>query len=441
MTLPEDIEPPYPNRLYAWFVVFVLLLLLSSSFVDRTIISLLVGPIRADLDISDTEFSLLQGFAFALLYAVLGLPAGMVADRRSRKMIIFGGVGMWSIATVSCGLARSFWQLFASRVSVGIGEAALTPSAMSLIADYFPKDRLATALSIYQFGSFLGQGLALIIGGVVIQLVSTSGTVELFLFGLVKPWQAAFIAVGLPGLLLALLALTIREPVRRGRIVGRSGDMTLGQTLEFMGARWKIYGPLILGVALASLVNFSLAAWVPAMLMRSFGWSQSSVGQTYGTVILVAGGIGAAGGGNLADWLVKRGDVAGHVTLATIIFLLIAPFVVAAALAPSAALALVLLFCTMVLFGATPGVTSAILQVVTPNEARGKVISIHLLAGALIGAGMGPTVIAALTDTVYGGGAGVRYSIATAAAVLLPAASLLMLVVRRNYARSVPVGA
>ncbi|MGH7462539.1 MAG: MFS transporter, partial [Longimicrobiales bacterium] len=173
------------------------------SFIDRQITALLIEPIRADLRISDTQFSLIHGLAFAFFYALMGMPIARLADTRSRPVIISAGIFVWSIATATCGLTRNFWQLFAARMAVGCGEAALSPTAYSIIADSFPKSRLGLALGVYSMGSFIGAGLAFLIGGTVIELVTRIGALELPVLGTVKPWQMTFFIVGMPGVLIA----------------------------------------------------------------------------------------------------------------------------------------------------------------------------------------------------------------------------------------------
>ena len=187
-----------PSLKYAWYVVFILMLANISSFIDRQILALLVAPIKRDLHLSDTEISLLMGLSFALFYTVFGILIGHFADKYNRRNIIIAGVAVWSVMTALCGGIQNYTQFFLARVGVGVGEATLAPSAYSMITDYFPKNKLSTALSTYSMGVFLGMGLAILIGASLIGGLPTSGTVHIPIFGDIFHWQKLFIYIGLP---------------------------------------------------------------------------------------------------------------------------------------------------------------------------------------------------------------------------------------------------
>ena len=207
-------EQVHHNPVYSWYVVFVLMACYALAFVDRQILSLLVDPIKADLGINDTQFGLLQGLAFALFYTFVGLFLANLSDRKNRVKIIAVGIAFWSVMTALCGLSKTYLQLFAARTGVAAGEAALSPAAYSIIGDYFPKQKIGKAMSVYTAGVFLGSGLAFILGGYL--MVTLPATMTFPIVGVLKNWQMTFIVVGIPGLLFSLLALTIKEP-KRGR--------------------------------------------------------------------------------------------------------------------------------------------------------------------------------------------------------------------------------
>jgi len=212
---PDPAADQRPSNAYAWYVVAVLTLTYTVSFIDRQIMSLMIEPIRRDLNITDTQVSLLIGLAFAVFYTLLGIPIARLADRRSRRTIIAVGIATWCFMTAFCGLARSYAQLFLARVGVGVGEAALSPSALSIISDYFPKRTRGRAIAVYNTGISLGTGLAMIVGGALVAHVMVSPPVRLPFVGELYAWQTVFMLVGLPGLFLALLMFTVREPRRR----------------------------------------------------------------------------------------------------------------------------------------------------------------------------------------------------------------------------------
>ena len=262
-------EEPYPSESYAWYVVGVLTIVYIFSFIDRQILNLLVGPIRRDLGISDTQMSWLMGTSFAVFYTFFGIILGRLADSRSRRSLIALGFIFWSIMTAGCGLARNFTQMLLLRMGVGVGEATLSPSAYSLISDYFPKEKRATAISVYSMGIYIGSGIAFLLGGAVIGYVSTQGTIEIPIIGSIRPWQAIFLIVGMPGVLLSLLMYTVKEPIRRGvRSVqlspgtGKQSIAPLKEVLSYVRSNSKTFVCHTVGFALLSFSSYGTSAWI-----------------------------------------------------------------------------------------------------------------------------------------------------------------------------------
>lgn len=200
---------------YAWFVVTLLTTAQIVSYVDRFLPSLLIEPIKADLRLSDFQVGLLLGPAFGLFYVIAGLPLGWIADRFSRKKLLAAGIAVWCCMTAAASTARSFIPLFATRLGVGLGEATVAPCSVSLISDLFPREQRPRAVSLFMAGTFLGAGVAFLFGGLLVHKIASLPTITVPIFGEMRPWQATFLIVGLPGLLLAALMLNIREPERR----------------------------------------------------------------------------------------------------------------------------------------------------------------------------------------------------------------------------------
>ena len=269
----------------AWYMVSVLMVAYMFSFIDRSILSLLVSPIRADLQISDTQFSLLHGIAFALFYTGLGIPIARLADRYSRKHIISIGIVVWSFATAVCGLAKNFVQLFTARMMVGVGEAALSPAAYSMITDSFPKNQLGRAMAVYNTGVFFGVGLAYVIGGIVVTAVADITITGLPVIGELKGWQLTFFIVGLPGVLIALFCIMLREP-KRGYV--NDEHIPVRQILRFMRTNWSTFVTHFFGFAALTLYFNGFMAWAPALINRRFDMPTGQAGIYLGYIVLVS---------------------------------------------------------------------------------------------------------------------------------------------------------
>jgi MFS family permease len=437
-TAPQTTEQPWPDRRYAWFVVTLLVLAFTSSFIDRQIVSLLVGPIRADLGISDTQFSLLVGLAFSIFYSFCGLPIAYAADRYSRRWIITAGVFSWSIMTALCGLAGSFWQLFWARVGVGVGEATLTPSASSLISDYFPRERRGLAMAVYATGVYWGSGLALMIGGLVVRAVENAPPVVLPIVGELRAWQTVFFIVGLPGIILALLMLLIREPARRGA-APTSGEAQekLAPVLPFLRKNIFTISSIFMGFTLLGMVVIAYLTWIPAIFMRSFGWDAAQIGLAFGAIVIVFGTGGILTGGFITDWLTRKGhqDAAVRAGLyggtATIVLAAVAPLLPTPELI-MAGTALALFAST-----STQALPVVAIQFMTPNNLRARMAAIYFMVGSLLIFTGGPTTVALFTDYVFKDDTAVRYSLAAVCAIIAPIGVLLMFLALKPYRRSV----
>ncbi len=416
----------YPEPRWAWYGVGVLMVAYTFSFIDRYVIALLIEPIKQDFDLTDTQIGLLSGLAFALFYTTLGIPIGRLADRYNRRRIISAGIFAWSLMTGLCGLAQSFWQLFAARVGVGVGEAALSPAAFSLIADSFPVQRIGRALSVYSVGVYFGSGLAFIIGGAVIQLVTRAPDIVLPLVGTVRPWQLTFICVGLPGLLIALWIFTIREPGRRNLGSAPGAVMPVRDVLGFIWARRSAYGAHFVGFSLLALAFNAIVIWSPAFLGRVFNFTASEAGYALGLIILVFGSTGIIAGGWLADTLAERGRQDAMLRVGIIAAAGMTPFAIIAPLVPSAT-GVLILYCPLMFFSSFGfGAAAAALQLITPNEMRGQVSAVYLFMINLIGIGLGPFLTGRITDVVFADEQAVGLSIAIVAGCSAPVAALVL---------------
>lgn len=414
----------YPSSLSAWVTVTILMVAYVLSFIDRQILNLLVGPIRRDLDITDTQMSLLMGLSFALFYTVCGIPLGRLADTKSRRGLIAVGVLFWSAATAACGMAKLYWQFLLCRIGVGVGEAALSPAAYSLIADSFPPNRRATAMAVYGMGVYLGSGIAFLLGGLVIQFASAKGDVHLPLLGEVRPWQLIFLILGAAGVLFTLLMLAVREPARRG--VGAGVSIPLAEVGRYIRSNRRTVLCHNLGFAGLSLAGYGSAAWIPTFYIRTYGWDAGQVGIVYGSLVAVFGCLGIVFGGRLADWLAKRGNSDANMRVGLYAALGALPFVVAFPLMPDAFWSCVLMAPTVFFLSMPFGVAPAAIQEIMPNSMRGQASALYLFVITLIGLGLGPTAVALVTDFVFADDNALRYSLLIVTAIAVMSSIILL---------------
>ncbi len=440
-TAAPSIEPEsYSSPAYAWFVVGLLTVAYVFSFIDRQILSLMVAPIRHDLGISDFQMSLLMGASFAVFYSLFGIPLGWLADTKSRRLLITAGVALWSVLTAGCGLTRKFWQLALMRMGVGVGEATLSPAAYSLISDYFRPELRSTAISVYSMGIYLGAGLSFIVGGVVIKLTSGQEDFVIPLLGAVRAWQLVFFLVGLPGLLVAVLMLAIREPVRKGLHLQKEGTgvartMSSALVWTYFRDNRMTLGCLDLGAALVALNGYGAYAWIPTFLQRRFAWTPGQTGVVFGLIVAVAGTLGIVAGGYLADSLRSRGRNDANLVVALLAAVAGIPFVVAFPLAPTATWSMI--FVTPVVFFASMpfGVAPAAIQQMMPNRMRSQASALYLFVVSLIGMGIGPSLVAALTDNMFGK-ENIGYSLLCVGVFSYVGAGLLLYLGLKPYRRS-----
>ena len=422
-----------PASSRAWYSVVVLALVSMMSNIDRGIVNLLVGPIKRDLHLSDTEISLLIGLTFSFAYVLFSFPLSRLADTRSRKVILTTGLTLWSLATVLCGLAQQLWQLFAARALVGAAESVKGPCSMSMIADLVPHDKLPRAFAIFQLGITGGMAGALALGGVL--LAAFAGLPPLSLPGgiVVRDWHLVLLATGLPGLLLALVMWgTVHEPERRDR--RSKSAVPLRDVVRFLRLNWKFYAPLFLSIAIASIESYGLQAWRPAFFQRTYGWGPERVGPLLGGAILIATPLGLSLGTLLSEYLNKRRPQDALVVSCLLAYGLTLPMFVAMPLMPDPWLSLALGFLGFTALSMTAPGQNAAIQLVTPNEMRGQISALYLFAISVVGGGFGPTAIALITDRFFHDEAMLRYAMAGFTLMVGPVILLLILSAVKPYA-------
>jgi MFS family permease len=391
----------------------------SVSYIDRALISLLVDPIRKSLQIGDFGVSLVQGAAFGVFYGLFGLPMGWLVDHYSKRWVLFGGIGIWSLSAAACGLARSLPVLALARFGVGAGEATLVPVAYSTIASTFPRHQISRAIAIFTLGSSIGSALALYVGGIAIAITTRWGTVELPIIGLVEPWQMVFLITGLPGLLVALLAFTLpREPKKVRETAGKNAADIIRLIPYLRGNSY--FWLNVLGLSLATILAYAVAAWAPTYLLRVRGVSVAEVGSIIGTTFGLGGAVGLLIAGTFSDRLLARGYLDAQQRIAFFAFLAAIPCAIAAfalELTP---------WMSATAMGAIIG--SAIstnplashIQITTAPHLRGRVAAVQNLCMHLTGMIIGPSMVALITEYGFHDTKMVGYSILISVLIITP---------------------
>lgn len=419
---PEETVTPQ-----AYYALAILLAAYILSFIDRNVMAVLIGPIRQDLDISDFQYSLLHGVAFSLFYIVLGIPIARLADHSNRKWIITIGIFLWSIMCCLCGMARTIVMLFIARIGVGVGEAALSPPAFSMLSDYFPPAKQARAFAIYSLGVTLGGGLSAIIGGYVYSLFAATGGTTLPLIGHVSAWQMTFISVGAPGLIIVALLAFIKEPERRvdRDPIPAETDSSLREFWEYLKRHRRIYIGVMGANSLLTVMTYGTLAWFIEFLIRTYGIERAQAGLHFGLINIIAGSLGAIAIGWCVQPMVQKGIIDAPARMLLIIACLLVVPATLGPLSPNPTMAIILACPAMFFLNGFygPGVTA--LQMITPNRMKAQVTALSLFFANFFGLMLGPTIVATLTDFVFGSDEDLRYSLAVLPVVLCPIAALL----------------
>ncbi len=426
----EGPDGAWPSLSRGWILVALLALASVVSQFDRTVINLMVEPIKAEFSLNDTAFGALQSIAFGIFYVIACIPLGRAADNTNRKWLIAICLFFWSLFAMASGLAKTYWHLFLTRIGVAVGEASLTPAGLSMLSDHFPPDKLGRPVSGFLMSAPVGQGLAFIGGGSLLTALTGSELLESGLMAGLEPWQAAFILIGAPGVLLVPLFLLLREPVRRGP---QLEQLSAKETAALIGRMWRALIPMFIGFAMVLLVAYSIAIWTPALLQRTYGWNAEQVGWGFGLVLIVFGMTGVIVAGFASDWLASRGHRDAPLKVAGAGFAVAGVSGVLAPLMPSPYLALLLLGVTL-FFGNMPFPCAATsLQLIVPNRARAQISAVYVTFTTLVGLGVGPTVIGAMTDYVFQDPSQIRYSMCVVIGCAVPIMVVMMMLALKPY--------
>ena len=432
-TARSAVESP---SVYAWYVAVIFAIFFVFSFVDRQIIGVLVPDMKSDLGLTDVQLSYIGGLSFVIFYTVFGIPLGRLADSYNRKWLIIAGVVLWTSATAACGLADNYWQLLFLRMGVGIGEAALAPCAYSMLADIFPRQRLTLAISICTMGGAFGFGFAFLGGAAVLgwanNLVGDVGFVTVSVLGDLTPWRIVFLAVGLPGLVFTLFLFTIAEPARRGQA---TSVPPIAEVASYMRRHWLALTGIYLGIGFLNVGSYGAAFWDITFFDRTYGWLPEQSGIYYGITATFGQFIGAFLAGVITDRLAQTGAADAKMKILFIIAFVSIWLRLLYPLMPNSMTALMVLIPLHLLTGAPFGVAAAALQIMSPARMRGQVTAVYFFTQAIVGLGLGPTLVAFLTENLFQDLSMLRYSLMISGGVALTLSSTLFYIGQKPYLR------
>jgi MFS family permease len=430
---------PARRRFEPWFVLGVLMLVTLLSQLDRQLPSLLVKPIRQAFIINDAQFSLIQGYAFAISYTVAGLLCGSLVDRYNRRNLIILGLALWSSMTVLAGFTESYAELLATRVGVGLGEACLAPAAYSIIADYFIPRLQGRALGIYYGSLALGSGLSLLLGGALLSMLPNKTAILVPHLGSFAPWQLMFVAAGLPGAVLVLLMLMVREPPRSTHAnvaAFNHFEHGLRPFVVYLKRHRSAFLHIFASQGLIAYVGYGELIWAPTLYNRRFGMPIATAGVTLGLIAAAIGFLGTTAGGLISDRWFAAGRKSARYAVLTVSW---APFVIFFPLWALAQHLWVSLACFAVLdffsaLGAAVGPPGV--QAMVPNRMRGKAVAVYLMIFGIFGIGLGPTAVALATDYIFANDQALGYALVTMLYPAILLGLLLSLTGRAAYERT-----
>lgn len=422
----------WPAARTSWTMVTFLTIAYILSYVDRSILGLLIEPVKADIHVTDEQMGYLIGLAFGIFYATIGLPLGWLADRKRRTWIVSAGVALWSLATAASGMAGSFWHLFIARMGVGVGEATLSPCAMSMIGDSFPPEKRGRPVALYSSALSLGAGIAALVGAAVLTWAKSSQGIDLPLIGATKPWQFAFIIVGLPGLIVALALFLIPEPPRQAPAPSDGQDGSgFADMLGHVGRNFGAFAGLISLVCVVTIIAYS-QGFIPSAFARKFGWEPKDYALVNGIIILAVGPLTVNIIGALCDKWRKAGWQDAPFRLLAVGFVAMLSFNSVALLMPTPVSAFIMLgLGTMSIATCTTTGIIALLDI-APATIRGQVVALYYMAISLAGLLLGPTTVGILSTRVFGE-ANLHLAVAAIPLTFGLVPLLLLPVIRRHY--------
>jgi len=425
----------YPEKKHSYSAVAILTLAQVFAFIDRQIPSMLVEPIKQDFNLTDSQIALLGGAAFSIFYAVMALPIGYAVDRYQRTKVLGIGIFLWSLMTALAGLTNSFGKLFGARIGVAVGEAVMAPTSVSLISDSFPENKQGKPMGIITSGVYIGIGITLLGGGFLIDYLTEIGGINLPLIGYLKPWQATFMIVGIPGLILALAAFILKEPKR---IEEASLDKVIDRKNIFLHLKEhkKTLIPMFGGLIFMALIFYSFSFWAPTMMIRAFNISLSEVGLILGVITIVSSIIGTILAGTAVDYLRDKNYSDAPVRAAMIAVLLALPPIASLSFVNSEIGAWICIALYLLFISSFAPLGLLAISGVSTGSVKGQAAAIHAFLMMAFGLSLGPQLTAFFTDYIFADPNLLINSISLSGLIVLPISALLFKISLPRYRES-----
>ena len=426
----------YPEKKQSYSAVAILTLAQVFAFIDRQIPSMLVEPIKQDFNLTDSQIALLGGAAFSIFYAIMALPIGYAVDRYTRTKVLGTGIFLWSLMTALAGLANSFGKLFGARIGVAVGEAVMAPISVSLVSDSFPENKQGKPMGIITAGVYIGIGITLLGGGFLIDYLTSIGGITLPLIGYLKPWQATFMIVGIPGLVLAIAAFYLKEPRRIEEQVDSNHLVDKKNVFLHLKEHRKTLIPMFGGLIFMALIFYSFSFWAPTMMIRTFDISLTEVGFILGMITIISSITGTIIAGSAVDYLRNRNYSDAPVRAAMIAVILALPPIISLSFVQTELGAWICIAMYLLFISSFAPLGLLAISGVSTGNVKGQTAAIHAFLMMAFGLSLGPQLTAFFTDFVFVDPNLLINSVSLTGLIVLPISALLFKLSLSRYRES-----
>ncbi len=422
----------YPSQRASYSAVAVMTLAQVFAFIDRQIPAMLVEPIKQDFSLNDSQIALLGGAAFSIFYAIMALPIGYAVDRYKRVNVLGTGIFVWSLMTTLAGLANSFGRLFGARIGVAVGEAVMAPVSVSLVSDYFSQNKQGKPMGIITAGVYIGIGATLIGGGYLIDYLTDIGGITIPGIGYFKPWQATFLVVGIPGILISIAAFMLYEPRRLG-LSKKFDDTKKVHIFSHLKQNKSTLFPMFGGLIFMALIFYSFTFWAPSMMVRTYGLSLTEVGFTLGVITIIASILGTITSGTVVDYLRSKGHSDAPIRTGMFACIFATPAICLAPLVDSLILTWGLIGLYLFFISSFAPIGLLAVSGISGNEVKGQMAAVHAFLMMAFGLSLGPQITAFFTDFILMDESKLDMAIAMTGLIVLPSAALLFKIALPGY--------